>query len=77
MPQWKSPDFRRAKNIPNARKSGDFRYQIKRVRTMAQPTDEHFEIVPDAENLPAWTEIAPGRFMPRRVRGSAHGRALG
>ena len=25
----------------------------------------------------AWEEIAPGRFMPRRVRGSCHGRVLG
>jgi hypothetical protein len=28
-------------------------------------------------NPPAWEEIAPGRFMPRRVRGSCQGRALG
>jgi hypothetical protein len=33
--------------------------------------------VSDAENAPAWEEIAPGRFMPRRVRGSCHGRVLG
>jgi hypothetical protein len=25
----------------------------------------------------AWQEIAPGRFMPRRVRGSCKGRVLG
>ena len=25
----------------------------------------------------AWEEIEPGRFMPRRVRGSYRGRALG
>ena len=25
----------------------------------------------------AWTEVEKGRFMPRRVRGSYHGRALG
>jgi hypothetical protein len=25
----------------------------------------------------AWEEIAPGRYMPRRVRGSCHGRVLG
>ena len=30
-----------------------------------------------ARKLPAWTEIEPGRFMPRRVRGSNVGRALG
>jgi hypothetical protein len=25
----------------------------------------------------AWEEISPGRFMPRRIRGSYRGRALG
>ena len=28
-------------------------------------------------DVAAWEEIAPGRFMPRRVRGSCHGRVLG
>ena len=37
----------------------------------------HFSIVGNAAGLPAWTEIEEGRFMPRRVRGSFHGRALG
>ena len=32
---------------------------------------------PDADAVPAWEEIAPGRYMPRRVRGSCHGRVLG
>lgn len=27
--------------------------------------------------IPAWEEIEDGRFMPRRVRGSCHGRELG
>jgi hypothetical protein len=31
---------------------------------------------PDASEVP-WEEIEPGRFMPRRVRGSFRGRALG
>jgi hypothetical protein len=31
---------------------------------------------PDNEAV-AWEEIAPGRFMPRRVRGSCKGRVLG
>jgi hypothetical protein len=26
---------------------------------------------------PAWEEIEAGRFMPRRIRGSFRGRALG
>lgn len=37
----------------------------------------HFSIEADAAELPAWTEVEPGRFMPRRVRGSHQGRALG
>ena len=39
---------------------------------------------PDAQERAAsqpaeapWEEIEPGRFMPRRVRGSFRGRALG
>ena len=42
------------------------------------PENYHFSILGnDAAELPAWTEIEEGRFMPRRVRGSFHGRALG
>jgi hypothetical protein len=26
---------------------------------------------------PAWEEVAAGRFMPRRIKGSCKGRALG
>ena len=37
----------------------------------------HFCIEGDAAELAAWTEIEAGRFMPRRVRGSNLGRALG
>ena len=29
------------------------------------------------EELPAWEEIAAGRYMPRRIRGSLRGRVLG
>jgi hypothetical protein len=31
----------------------------------------------DVAGMPAWTEIDDGRFLPRRVRGSCQGRALG
>jgi len=46
---------------------------------MSQPANDHFSFTAEteAEGVAAWTEIEPGRFMPRRVRGSAHGRALG
>jgi len=38
----------------------------------------HFE-VPAAEDAasPAWEEVAAGRFMPRRFKGSCKGRSLG
>jgi hypothetical protein len=39
-------------------------------------SDPHFSIAGDGD-LAAWTEIEAGRFMPRRVRGSCLGRALG
>jgi len=29
------------------------------------------------EEIAAWEEIAAGRFMPRRIRGSCRGRVLG
>ena len=41
------------------------------------PEGFHFSIDGDAPGLSAWTEIDAGRFMPRRVRGSCQGRALG
>ncbi len=41
------------------------------------PEKLHFSTEGDAPGLPAWTEIEQGRFMPRRVRGSCQGRALG
>jgi hypothetical protein len=31
----------------------------------------------DASSPPAWSEIEPGRFMPRRIRGSYRGGKLG
>ena len=41
------------------------------------PENYQFSIVESDAELSAWTEIEEGRFMPRRVRGSFHGRALG
>ncbi|MFO0969754.1 MAG: hypothetical protein U0793_29715 [Gemmataceae bacterium] len=32
---------------------------------------------PPQGGVAAWEEIAAGRFMPRRIRGSFRGRALG
>jgi hypothetical protein len=41
------------------------------------PESVHFSVEGDEAGLAAWSEIEKGRFMPRRVRGSCHGRALG
>jgi hypothetical protein len=32
---------------------------------------------PEPDQSQAWEEIDTGRFMPRRIRGSCRGRALG
>jgi hypothetical protein len=44
---------------------------------LSSPDDFQFSSKGDMTGLAAWTEIQPGRFMPRRVRGSFQGRALG
>lgn len=41
-----------------------------------KPTDAQERAATEAAEAP-WEEIEPGRFMPRRVRGSFRGRALG
>jgi hypothetical protein len=41
------------------------------------PEGIHFSLNGDSNEFAAWTEIEAGRFMPRRVRGSFQGRALG
>ena len=46
-------------------------------RRAHRPDDLHFSIDGDMRDVAAWTEIEAGRFMPRRVRGSFQGRALG
>lgn len=33
--------------------------------------------LPDDASMPAWQEVEPGRFRPRRIRGSFLGRELG
>lgn len=49
-----------------------------KTEELSGPESPHFNTEADrAENVPAWTEVDEGRFMPRRVRGSGVGRALG
>jgi hypothetical protein len=38
---------------------------------------EREPLQPQADEPPAWSEIEPGRFMPRRIRGSYRGGKLG
>ena len=49
--------------------------------TGASPPDptlrQQFSLTPALQKPAAWEEIDPGRYMPRRVRGSCQGRALG
>lgn len=44
---------------------------------LSEPRGPHFSTAGDEADPVAWTEVEPGRFMPRRVRGSCVGRALG
>ena len=57
--------------------------QPKQDRDLSSPDSPHFQLaepdIPAAAETPpaAWEEVEAGRFMPRRVRGSYQGRALG
>jgi hypothetical protein len=44
---------------------------------LAGPESPHLNHDDSSHELPAWTEVDDGRFMPRRIRGSCLGRALG
>ena len=41
------------------------------------PAGPHFSLDGDLAELAPWTEVEAGRYLPRRVRGSYQGRALG
>ena len=70
-----------------AHKISDFKFKISiytsqmsdhRTEKLSGPESPHFCTEGDTEeNVAAWTEVDEGRFMPRRVRGSGVGRALG
>jgi hypothetical protein len=44
---------------------------------LAGSDSPHFAKDQQPEQYPAWEEVEAGRYMPRRVRGSCQGRALG
>ena len=46
------------------------------MNTNDKPTDAQEQAASAPAEAP-WEEIEPGRFMPRRIRGSFRGRALG
>jgi len=37
----------------------------------------HFAAEPEPADVQAWEQIEVGRYMPRRIKGSCKGRALG
>ena len=43
----------------------------------AGPEGPHFNADEAPGEIAAWEEVAAGRYMPRRVRGSCQGRVLG
>jgi hypothetical protein len=40
-------------------------------------TDAQFTVKNALDETPAWEEVSTGRYMPRRIKGSYKGRALG
>ena len=42
-----------------------------------EPTAAQFAVEAGPAELPAWEQVDEGRYMPRRIRGSCKGRALG
>ena len=41
------------------------------------PTAAQFAVEAEPEELRAWEQVEEGRYMPRRIKGSCKGRALG
>lgn len=35
------------------------------------------QVPPETNEIPAWEQLEPGRYMPRRIRGSFRGGKLG
>lgn len=43
----------------------------------APATEAQFNAEPAPAEVAAWEQVDPGRYMPRRIKGSYKGRALG
>ena len=50
---------------------------LRPTTDLTGPDSPHFTTGDEAQNPAPWEEVDPGRFLPRRVRGSYRGRALG
>ncbi|HVX13687.1 MAG TPA: hypothetical protein VHC22_21070 [Pirellulales bacterium] len=50
---------------------------MQRETNVAGDQSPHFAAPTESADFSAWEEVETGRFMPRRVRGSCQGRALG
>jgi hypothetical protein len=48
-----------------------------RVPITAEATAAQFADEPSQDEVRAWEQVDAGRFMPRRIKGSCKGRALG
>ena len=46
-------------------------------REVGQATAAQFVGDADSDGAAAWEEVASGRYMPRRIKGSCKGRTLG
>jgi hypothetical protein len=42
-----------------------------------QATAAQFTVESEPAEVPAWEQVDAGRYMPRRIKGSCRGRALG
>jgi hypothetical protein len=64
-----------------ATRVGDEVMQLEESRDRAgevgQATAAQFSDEPQSGEVRAWEQVDTGRFMPRRIRGSYQGRALG
>jgi hypothetical protein len=49
----------------------------ERAEDLEQATDAQFTTEGQASDVPAWEQVDIGRYMPRRIKGSCKGRALG